>query len=163
MELAVKQFSEAHVDLKSELTGYCKNIYVVYPLHKCLERTREHWKCPRGGHLCCNRPLSCSGHFVSGDLKSLCMASLVLSMRLAMHIKKKQSFLNLLRQNGRRVTKVYSWSFLWWCKQVGTRFLELYVCNNQVNSRSLTECGITWIFFFKFANNVSNNNDDKGL
>ena len=34
----------------------------------------------------------------------LCMASLVLSTRLAVH---KQSFSNLLRQNGRRMTKVY--------------------------------------------------------
>ena len=37
------------------------------------------------------------------------MASLVLSMRLAVH---KQSFLNLLRQNGHRMTKVY-WGMLW--------------------------------------------------
>ena len=44
------------------------------------------------------------------DLKNLCLctASLVLSTRLAVH---KQSFLNLLRQNGRRVTKV-SWGIL---------------------------------------------------
>ena len=33
----------------------------------------------------------------------LCMADLNLSMMLAVH---KQSFLNLLRQNGRRMTKV---------------------------------------------------------
>ena len=45
------------------------------------------------------------GHFVSGDLKSIVYTRLVLSTRLAVH---KQSFLNLLRQNGRRVTKVYS-------------------------------------------------------
>ena len=38
------------------------------------------------------RPLSCGGHFVSGDWKSF------------VH---KQSFLNLLSQNGCRVTKVY--------------------------------------------------------
>ena len=46
------------------------------------------------------------------DLKKLCLctASLVLSMRLAVH---KQSFLNLLlRQNGRHLTKVY-WGILW--------------------------------------------------
>ena len=34
----------------------------------------------------------------------LCMANLVLSKRLAV---RKPSFLNLLRQNGRRMTKVY--------------------------------------------------------
>ena len=48
----------------------------------------------------------------SKDLKKLClcMASLVLSMRLAVH---KQSFLNLLlRPNGRHLTKVY-WGILW--------------------------------------------------
>ena len=44
-------------------------------------------------------------HFVSGDLKSIVYTRLVLSRRLAVH---KQSFLNLLKQNGRRVTKVYS-------------------------------------------------------
>ena len=41
------------------------------------------------------RPFSCCGHSVSGHLKSFA--------GLAVH---KQSFLNLLRQNGRRVTKV---------------------------------------------------------
>ena len=50
-----------------------------------------------------NRDLSRCGHFVSEEL-CLCTASLVLSTRLAVH---KQTFLNLLRQNGRRVTKVY--------------------------------------------------------
>ena len=39
----------------------------------------------------------------------LCTPSLVLSTRLAVHI---QSFLNLLRQNGRRVTKAYEKYFL---------------------------------------------------
>ena len=52
------------------------------------------------------RPLPCCGHSVSGDMKSffLCMANLVLSTRLSVH---KPSFLNLLRQNGRHMTKVY--------------------------------------------------------
>ena len=50
-----------------------------------------------------NRPLSHGDRFVSGDLKAF-IKSLVLFTRLAVH---KQSFLNLLRQNGCRVTSVY--------------------------------------------------------
>ena len=51
-------------------------------------------------------PLSRGGHFVSGDQEKfcLCTASLVERTRVAVH---KQSFLNLLRQNGGRVAKVY--------------------------------------------------------
>ena len=53
----------------------------------------------------CNRPLSGGGHFVSRFKKlCLCPASLIERTRLAGH---KQSFFNVLRQNGRHVTKVY--------------------------------------------------------
>ena len=51
-------------------------------------------------------PLSRGGHFASGDQEKLCLctASLVERTRVAVH---KQNFLNLLRQNGGRVAKVY--------------------------------------------------------
>ena len=54
-----------------------------------------------------HRPLSRRDHFVSGDLKSFVYARLAsFSLRGQPCIKK--SFLNLLRQNSRHVTKVYS-------------------------------------------------------
>ena len=55
-----------------------------------------------------HRHMSRRGHFVSGDLDKklcLCTTSLVLSTRTAVH---KKSFFNLLRQNSRHLTKVYS-------------------------------------------------------
>ena len=57
------------------------------------------------------RPLSRGGHFISGIF--------LLRTRLAVH---KQSFLNLLRQNGRRVTKVYCFSLF--------PYLKLLICGS---------------------------------
>ena len=69
----------------------------------------------------CNSRLSRGGHFVSGDLKSFVFEpySLVLSTRLGVH---KQSFLNLPRQNGRRVTKA-NMGYCWFAHDVTAAML----------------------------------------
>ena len=84
-----------------------------------------------GCHLTLNRPLSRGGHFVSGFKKlCLCTASLVERTRLAMH---KQCFLNLLRQNGRCMTKVYIYSQ---ASPFGTFMIQAPFCCGQFSCRS---------------------------
>ena len=78
-----------------------------FVLHGLLNIT--HCPAVTGTPISGNGRLSRGGHFVSGDLRSFVYAplgppSLVLSMRVAVQ---KQSFLNLLRQNRCRATKVH--------------------------------------------------------
>ena len=90
-------------------------------------------------------PLSRGGHFVSGDLKGFVYApySLVLSTRPGLH---NQSFLNLLRQNGRRVTMAncsYTWKrgLSWPCFDTTLPALLCKSCCSYA----------TWYFLAKFT------------
>ena len=73
--------------------------------------------------LTCTKPLSCGSHFVSGDFESFVYAE---RTRLAVH---KQSFLNLLTQNGHRVTQVYC------VNATGQNYLQAKIFLTRVDSQ----------------------------
>ena len=85
------------------------------------------------------------------DLKKLCLctASLVLSMRLAVH---KQSFLNLLlRQNGRHLTKVY-WGILWlWRGGEGEGGQEARIKKGSIDLKKLCLCTASLVLSMRLA------------